>query len=64
MRLTLDLALPNPLYEELLAAAKECRVHPTLFCAEAIESTLASRRISFMPRGRLGARMIVGDDEF
>ena len=64
MRIELSLDLPLPLIEELDKAARECRVHPTLFCAEAIESTLASRRISFMPRGRLGARMIVGDDEF
>jgi hypothetical protein len=44
VRVTLDLDLPGPLHAELEDAAKECRIAPELFAAEAIESVIASRR--------------------
>lgn len=57
MRVTLDLDLPAPLHAELEAAARECRVAPALFAAEAIESVIASRRLTAVKRGPHGARI-------
>jgi hypothetical protein len=56
-RLTLDIDIPTPLFEELTKASKEALIHPNLFCAEAIESVLASRRLEFIRPGRCGPRI-------
>lgn len=56
-RLTLDIDIPTPLFDELTAASREARIHPTLFAAECLESVLASRRLEFIRPGRCGPRI-------
>jgi hypothetical protein len=62
-RLTFDIDIPAPLFEELTAASREARIHPALFAAEALESTLASRRLEFIKPGRCGPRIASFDLE-
>jgi hypothetical protein len=41
----LSLDLPDPLYNELIEAALECRVSPKIFASQAVEACLAGRRL-------------------
>jgi hypothetical protein len=57
MDVSLTLDLPIPLVDELHEAAKECKLAPHLFVAEALESVLASQRLPRMRPGRNGPRV-------
>ena len=57
MQLDLSLDLPDPLYQELLNAALECRVSPKIFASQAVEVVLAGRRLESIPSGRCGPRI-------
>ena len=56
-RLQFDVELPDQLAAELNAAARECEITPTKFASQAIEATLASRRLETALHGRCGPRM-------
>ena len=57
MRLQFDVELPDQLATELSEAAIECSITREKFAAQAIESTLASRRLETALHGRCGPRM-------
>jgi len=63
VKLSLDLDLPGPLFDELERAAFECRIPVSFFAAEAIESVLASRRLPNVAESRCGARLSTVDEE-
>jgi hypothetical protein len=63
MRMTLDLDLPNPLFSELEQAARDCKIEPSLFAAEAIECVIAGRRLKNVKRGAHGARIAMPEIE-
>jgi|SRR6266481_3833513 len=56
MEFPVMLNLPDALLRELTSAAAECRCEPSVFAAQAIEATLAARRLPRIPIGRCGAR--------
>ena len=56
-RLRFDVELPDQLATELSEAAIECSISPEKFAAQAIESTLASRRLDSGISGRCGPRI-------
>lgn len=55
--LTFHCSLPTPLFEELVSASRTCGIKPGAFCAEAIESVLAERRLPSVAQAPLGARI-------
>lgn len=57
MELIVSVTLPDPLFDELMEAAKGCRCTPSQFAAEAIESVIASRRLPHVRRAPHGARI-------
>jgi len=57
VQLDLSLDLPDPLYQELLEAAFECRVSPKIFAAECVESVIATRRLPAVKESPHGARI-------
>jgi hypothetical protein len=56
-RLLFDVELPEPLAAELSEAAIECSISREKFAAQAIEATLASRRLETALHGRCGPRL-------
>jgi hypothetical protein len=56
-RLDFSVDLPEELTAELYESAKECQISPTKFASQAIEATLASRRLEIALHGRCGPRM-------
>jgi hypothetical protein len=56
-RLQFDVELPDALAAELSEAAKECSMSPRRFAAQAVEVTLASRRLENVATGRCGPRV-------
>jgi hypothetical protein len=57
VRLPVVLVLPSELLTELTLAARESQCSPTVFAAQAIEATLAARRLPGVSPGRCGARL-------
>jgi hypothetical protein len=58
-RIDFSVELPEELSAELHESAKECGIAPTKFAAQAIEATLASRRLESAISGRCGPRVKV-----
>ena len=58
-RLQFEVELPEQLAAELSEAANECSISREKFAAEAIEATLAGRRLETVLHGRCGARVKV-----
>jgi predicted transcriptional regulator len=56
-RLDFSVELPDELSAELRNAAAECQITPTKFASQAIEATLASRRLETALHGRCGPRL-------
>lgn len=55
--------LADPLYQELIAAARECNISPKVFASQAVEVVLASRRLPGVQAAPHGARIGTGDME-
>jgi hypothetical protein len=58
MELLLSLTLPDALFAELQTASRTCGTTPARFAAEALEATLADRRLSGVTTGRCGPRVL------
>ena len=56
-RLQFEVELPDQLATELNEAANECSISREKFAAQAIEATLASRRLESAISGRCGPRV-------
>lgn len=55
-RLIFKCALPDELFQELESAATAAHCSPAAFCAEALESVLAARRLPNVQPARQGPR--------
>lgn len=62
MKLTLNLDLPEPLFNELRTAAQYCAITPSAFAEQTIEAALATRRLPRIEAGRCGARFTTAQD--
>jgi hypothetical protein len=63
VKIAFELDLPVPLHAELIAAARDARIHPELFAAECVESILASRKLPSVKAGRCGPRVGIMEAE-